>query len=403
MDVAALRLGGTRQLARPRGLLSKTRAGSPTARAALGLIVAAVAPVAELAVWPLIARAPMLLFYPAVLLAAEAGGFAAGASATIGSTLALSYFFLAAFESFSVTKPIAALDVAIFTCMALIVAWFMSRSQEARRRACAERDRAEEAARAARDSALISATATARAEHAAAVKDEVLAVVAHDLKNPLQTITVSASLLKRDIGDPATLDMHAARISRAAERATRLVRNLLDAASMDARTFQIEPQRWGVRPLIDEALAAFAPLAALRDVRVVAASVPDAFVFCDMDRLEQALHNVIGNAVQYTPPRGEVRLGVEATESAVTFTVRDTGPGMTPEQVAHAFDRFWRSRHGPGGSGLGLYIARGVVEAHGGRIKIDSEPGRGTTVTMVVPQPGGVLARLPEAGAPALH
>ena len=106
----------------------------------------------------------------------------------------------------------------------------------------------------------------------------------------------------------------------------------------------------------------------------------------DSERILQVLANLLGNAVKFTAPGGTVALHVGLAEGEVRFAVRDTGPGIAPEHQEHVFDRFWKShtanRHG---AGLGLAISRGIVEAHGGRIRVESEPGVGSTFTFTLP------------------
>jgi signal transduction histidine kinase len=106
----------------------------------------------------------------------------------------------------------------------------------------------------------------------------------------------------------------------------------------------------------------------------------------DRDRVLQVFSNLVGNALKFTPADGTITLGVEAADGVARFTVTDTGAGIPPENMPRLFDRFWKGdRSGRHSSGLGLYIARGFVEAHGGRIAAESEPGRGTTFSFTLP------------------
>jgi len=109
-------------------------------------------------------------------------------------------------------------------------------------------------------------------------------------------------------------------------------------------------------------------------------------VLADPDRLFQVFSNLIGNAIKFTPEQGRIELRVVQRGDWLEFSVSDTGPGITIEDQAHLFDRFWQSRqHRHQGTGLGLYICRGIVEAHGGRIWVESEPGKGSTFRFTLP------------------
>ena len=109
-------------------------------------------------------------------------------------------------------------------------------------------------------------------------------------------------------------------------------------------------------------------------------------VLADRDRLLQVFSNLLGNALKFTPAGGEIRVGARVEDEQVLFYVRDTGPGIPTELLAHIFDRFWQAnRTDRRGAGLGLSIARGIVEAHGGRLQVESEPGRGSTFSFTVP------------------
>jgi signal transduction histidine kinase len=110
-------------------------------------------------------------------------------------------------------------------------------------------------------------------------------------------------------------------------------------------------------------------------------------VLADRDRLIQVFSNLLGNALKFTPSGGDIRVGAALEGEQVRFYVRDNGPGMPPESLAHIFDRFWQAnRTDRRGAGLGLSIVKGIVEAHGGRLQVESEPGRGSTFSFTVPR-----------------
>jgi signal transduction histidine kinase len=218
------------------------------------------------------------------------------------------------------------------------------------------------------------------AQEAVRARDEVLAFVSHDLKNPLSAVIMSATLLQREPGGDPRQSRHVATIRRSAQRMDRLIHDLLDVSSMEAGRFRVEPRAWEAGPILTEAAALASPHAAQKRIALEVEAEPDAPpVLADRHRVLQVLSNLLGNALAFTPERGRVTLGCRREGERVVFTVSDTGPGIAPEDQPRVFDRFWRSRASPEGSGLGLAIARGIVEAHGGRIGLECRPGQGTT------------------------
>ena len=347
-------------------------ATSALARFALGLAIAVFAVAVEWALWSSIPPTPFLLVYPAVVIAAWLGGWEAGVAAILVATLALIYWLLPPIASFAVVTSRDALDLALFCGVSLVVVGLMARMKRALREAQAART---------------------VAEQATAAKDTVLAVVAHDLRNPLQTIGLSAELLSSGAGEPdERTKTLLARIARASERARRLVDNILDSARMGAAPFPVETSVWSLGSVIDESLSPFKALADARSIELEPPSLDTLRgpIVCDRDRIVQVLSNLLSNAIQFTPLGGKVAVDVSRVDEGVRFEVADTGIGMTKEDLACAFDRLWHG-HGPGhGSGLGLWIARALVQAHGGHIEATSEPGKGTKMVFVVPQPSGV-------------
>jgi PAS domain S-box-containing protein len=227
------------------------------------------------------------------------------------------------------------------------------------------------------------------AQQAARAREEVVAVVSHDLKNPLNAILMSAGLLQRSAGDPARVQHHAQAIQRSVARMGALVRGLLDLARLEAGRFALSRAPHALGPLVADALAVLQPIAAEKGVRVEAAlgAVADARASCDRERLSQVIANLAGNAIAFVPRGGHVVVGGARAGGDLVVSVADDGPGIAPDDQAHVFERFWTSRGGRQGSGtgLGLSIAKGVVEAHGGRIWVESRPGEGATFFFTVP------------------
>ena len=223
-------------------------------------------------------------------------------------------------------------------------------------------------------------------------RDEILALVSHDLKNPLGAILMSAKLLERDSPPGETDDKtrhRAALIRRAADRMSALLNDLLDAASIEAGRFKIDAHPCPVGFLVAEAIEAAAPLAAAKSLSIDRElREPDTLVQIDRARLLQVFGNLLGNAIKFTPEGGRIMVRAWPDGPCVRFLVADSGPGIPKEQRERIFDRFWRSelRDG-GGTGLGLYSVKGIIEAHGGNVWIDPDPSEGgTTVCFTVPR-----------------
>ncbi|QRN96062.1 PAS domain S-box protein [Archangium violaceum] len=235
--------------------------------------------------------------------------------------------------------------------------------------------------------ALQSARLYRAAREASQARDDILAVVAHDLRNPLNTISISAQALLRQqtLAGDARLQAPLRTIRGSVDRMNRLIQDLLNVSRMEAGRMSVETYPEPAETILQEALEAALPLASQVQLRT---EVPETlpWVRADRERLLQVFSNLLGNALKFTPPGGRVTIGARSEGSVVRFWVSDTGPGIPPEALEHLFDRFWQVRHGDRrGAGLGLSIAKGLVEAHGGRIWVESEPGRGSTFCFVVP------------------
>jgi PAS domain S-box-containing protein len=244
-------------------------------------------------------------------------------------------------------------------------------------RAQAERDALLERERVARE----------RAEEAVRSREEILAVVSHDLRNPLNTISICVSLLANPMGKErhdAQLDV----VRRAVGRMTHLINDLLDVNQIASGRFTVTPVLVDVGSLVEEARAAL-DLQASQQGRALEwrCDDPTLRVRADPARIVQVLVNLVGNALKFTPAGGHVSVKVGRDGDSACFSVADTGPGIDPEHLPHIFGRFWQAegRERRGGVGLGLAISRGIVAAHGGRIEARSEPGRGSTFRFTIP------------------
>lgn len=245
------------------------------------------------------------------------------------------------------------------------------------------RDLEEVAQRAAH--ALENASLFKREQMAARSREDILAVVSHDLRNPLGVVIGGAALLlEMPTGDERRRRLVQA-IQRAAQRMRRLIGDLLDASCLDGGRLSMEIARQPADQLVHDAVEMVShPPPGGRQLRFVAdaEAVAGAAVVCDRDRILQVFSNLIGNAIDFTPDGGTIRIGARREGDDVVFYVADTGPGIAPEHLPHVFERFWQLRRAPGprkGLGLGLPIAQGIVETHGGRIWAESVEGTGST------------------------
>jgi PAS domain S-box-containing protein len=229
------------------------------------------------------------------------------------------------------------------------------------------------------------------AERAVAARDEVLAVVAHDLRNPLGTILMQANLVRRRLNDPEGRARKASdRIERAAERMSRLVQDLLDVTRVEAGQLALERAPLRTGDVIGEAVDTQKGLAGESAIELLLdLGDSTAEAFADRHRMLQVFENLIGNAIKFTPSGGSVTVGSIPQDGSVLCYVRDTGRGIPEDQLPHLFDRFWQARrnreNNRGGAGLGLAIVKGIVEAHGGRIWVESTAAEGTTFYFTIP------------------
>ncbi len=225
-----------------------------------------------------------------------------------------------------------------------------------------------------------------KAQRAVRQRDDVLAVVSHDLRNMLNVFRLTASSLAAELPeDAATAGDFVAVLQRQADSMSRLVDDLLDVARIDAGSLRIARARCDASTLAQDALLAVQPLAQQKGIALEAhLHEPDVLVYCDRRRILQVFANLLGNAIKFTEAGG-VRLEVSVAEREVCFSISDTGAGISPEHLPHLFERYWQARQGErSGAGLGLYIARGIVEAHGGRIWADSARGKGTRISFTL-------------------
>ena len=229
--------------------------------------------------------------------------------------------------------------------------------------------------------------AFAESKHAVRMREEILAVVSHDLRNPLAAIHMAAALLllKSD-GDPNTRKQ-AETIQRSASRMEHLLSDLLDMASLQAGRLALERKPEDPVPLVGEVFDLHEPMS--REKGLVLrrnVELSGVRVDCDRDRVLQIFGNLIGNAIKLCQSGDVISLGARLVDGAAQFAITDTGPGIPEQELPHLFEPYWSAdRHARKGTGLGLYISKGIVEAHGGRLWVESQYGVGSTFYFTIP------------------
>jgi PAS domain S-box-containing protein len=222
-------------------------------------------------------------------------------------------------------------------------------------------------------------------------RDELIAVVSHELKNPLTAIGTGILLIKRSAvslsKEYPILYRACDNIDASVRRMSRLVSDLLDAARIEAGHLKLEPKTVGVTDLLRETIQTFLPLVGEKKIRLdqsISPSLP--MITCDKDRIIQVLSNLIDNAIKFTREGGSILVKAELQGDLVRFEVKDSGTGIAEDNLLNVFDRYWQAKQFAfRGTGLGLSIAKGLVEAHGGRIWVESRVGMGSSFYFTLP------------------
>ncbi|HEU0033355.1 MAG TPA: ATP-binding protein [Kofleriaceae bacterium] len=228
-----------------------------------------------------------------------------------------------------------------------------------------------------------STKSLAKANQAARARDDVLAVVSHDLRGPLHAISLACEALREETTGDAARYLGA--IERASQRAERLISDLLEASAIENGALQLTRGTVDAAAIIKQA-AADHELLAKETGGKINAHVPDetTLVSADRDRVLQVLANLIGNALKHA--RGApIDISLERNGKEAIIAVRDQGPGISDAELPHVFDRYWSGRTKKGGAGLGLAIAKGIIDAHGGRINVASKHGEGAEFSFTLP------------------
>jgi len=334
-----------------------------------------------------------LFFVPAVAISTWYGGPGPGVLATGLSLLLIDLNFFAPGGSFQIDR-IEGLEIIAF----IIVAGTIISTMEAlhRARTLAE-SRASELKRLNEEvGRSYDAEREKRhdAELLAHAREEVLGVVAHDLRNPLSLIITSTSLLLEDSLDQSRRRELLEVALRGGRQMNRLIGDLLDTVRIHAGKLALELEDVEVSTILHQAEETFRPLAQKRGIRLEVVPPADGMaVRADPLRVSQIVGNIVGNAIKFTPETGSVTLSTSPNGKDVAIHVSDSGPGIPPADVEHLFENFWQARRNDHrGVGLGLAIAKAVVEAHGGKIWCESAVGHGSTFSFTLPKATPVRA-----------
>jgi signal transduction histidine kinase len=217
-----------------------------------------------------------------------------------------------------------------------------------------------------------------------------LSIVSHDLRNPLSVIVLTATQIARSAAARKAGSRMRRRtdgIRRAAAQMARLVDDLDDLSKIEAgKLLFVAKELRDARQLVRQSVETFRPLARARKLTLKMELGRDRCrLFCDGDRIQQILSNLIGNAVKYTREGGKITVRARRSGSEIIFSVGDTGTGIPADQLAHVFEPYWQARPTRNGLGLGLSVAKAIVDAHGGRIRVESTVGRGSTFSFALP------------------
>jgi signal transduction histidine kinase len=233
--------------------------------------------------------------------------------------------------------------------------------------------------------------ADARQRELDTLRRELVAWATHDLQTPLTAIRVQIEALADGVvDDPETTQRYLRTTQRQVNDLSMLIDDLFQVAQLDAGGLVIQPAACSLSDLLSDTLESFSALARERNVILSGSAASDVDpVYLDAPRIGRLLNNLIGNALRHTAPGGDVKVTAWREESQIFITVEDTGEGISPGDLPFVFERFYRGEksrnRGTGGSGLGLAIARGIVQAHGGEISVESRQGVGTTFRLHLP------------------
>jgi PAS domain S-box-containing protein len=225
------------------------------------------------------------------------------------------------------------------------------------------------------------------AQTAIRVRDDVLAIVSHDLRSPLQAMNLAATMLHQQGDTDPGARRYLEVLRRSVERMEHLINDLLDMASINAGKLAITPARISADRLVGEIVDMYEPLAAERGIRVLRDhKIGGVALHVDRDRIAQALGNLLGNAIKFCRPGDVITVRGQRVGDSLQLTIADTGPGIPALDLPHLFEAYWSGRSGKHkGAGLGLFITKAIIEAHDGHIAASSPDGAGATFVVTLP------------------
>jgi PAS domain S-box-containing protein len=221
-------------------------------------------------------------------------------------------------------------------------------------------------------------------------REDILAIVSHDLRTPLGTIQLSATMMLGQLGADPRWRRHLEMIQRASQRMETLIDDLLDTANIRARRLQLEVRPEAADDVVREALDIHRPIVEERGIALTRrCDIASVEIQCDRNRVLQVFGNLIGNAVKFCRPGDTITVTCARAGGEMQVSIADTGPGIPPDVASKIFEPYWSATpHAKLGAGLGLYIAKGIIEGHGGRLWADSTPGHGATFSFTLPIAG---------------
>ncbi len=223
------------------------------------------------------------------------------------------------------------------------------------------------------------------------LRSDLIAWVGHDLQTPLASIrAILEALADGIVDDPASVQRYLQTAQRDVRSLSLLIDDLFQMAQIDAGGLKLDLTPNSLSDLISDTLESFSALAGRQGVTLEGSVSPEVDPVCmDAPRIGRVLNNLVGNAIRHTPAGGRVQLRARRNGPRVEVSVIDSGEGIRPEDIPHIFERFYRGEksrsRATGGSGLGLAIARGIIEAHGGEIRLEDNPGGGTRFIFLIP------------------
>ena len=361
----------------------------PLLRYGIAVLSVATGLLLSLLLQPLANETNFLLFVAAVMISAWYGGLGAGLLATALAVLVSSYFLLPPLYTLNMADPDDVVHLGLFILVALLISSLHQKVRSAQRQA-------EELAQERQELLLREKQARVEAEAATRARDEFVAMVSHELRTPITAILGWAEMLRRSNGSDADSFQYSIKaIERNAWVQAQIINDLLDISRIISGKLSIIMRPVELSTVINAALDVVRPDADAKVIQLEVGLTPvESLVSGDMRRLQQVMWNLLSNAIKFTPRGGRVQIHLVRADSKWEITVTDNGKGIRPDFLPRVFERFSQSEpaNKHGGLGLGLTIARQIVEMHGGTIEAES-PGEGLGSTFRVKLPVSPLAR----------